>query len=124
MPGEPVETFIGVTALGIGVLVIYSAVKNVSPVALLKETVQSGTFADISKLPKLVGGKGPGSATDLNQMLKPNDPKLPSNAGPPIKCIKGEALYDPIAKRWECVGADIVPNPGGDPNGGGGGTFV
>jgi hypothetical protein len=113
MPGEPVETFLGVTGVGIGVLIVYAAVKNVSPIAVLKETVQKGTLADISKLPKLV--EGDKSATDLNQTLPPGDPGIPKSAGKPPKCAKGfTARYDTVAKKWSCIGD--VPVPGGDPN--------
>lgn len=116
MTGEPVETFIGVTALGIGTLVVYAAVKNVNPIALIKETVQSGTFADLSKLPKWIGPEHKG-ATDLNQTLPPGDPGLPSNAGKPPKCAPGfTPRWDTTIKKWSCIGD--VPLPGGQPGGG------
>lgn len=113
MPGEPVETFLGVTAMGLGVLVVYSAVKNVSPVAVIKQTIATGSLADLSKLPKLLDTPGKDS-TDLNNTLPPGDPALPANAGRPPKCASGfTPRYDLKSKHWRCIGD--VPVPGGPP---------
>lgn len=45
MPGEPAETMIGVGAIGFGALMLFCAVKNVSPVALIRQAVTTGQIS-------------------------------------------------------------------------------
>lgn len=52
MPGEPAETLVGVVGVGLGALLLYSAVKNVSPVAIIRNAVTTGSI-DLTNLPKL-----------------------------------------------------------------------
>lgn len=55
MPGEPAETMIGVGVLGFGSLMLFCAVKNVSPVALLRQAITTGNLT-LDGLPPLYGG--------------------------------------------------------------------
>lgn len=52
MPGGPAETFVGVGAVGVGALMLFCAVKNVSPVYLLRQAVQQGNIS-LANLPAL-----------------------------------------------------------------------
>lgn len=52
MAGQPAETLIGVGLLGAGVVLVFSAVKNVSPVALVKQAVTDGVLT-LDGLPKI-----------------------------------------------------------------------
>lgn len=52
MPGEPAETLVGVAGVGLGALLLYSAVKNVSPIAIIRNAVTTGSI-DLTHLPKL-----------------------------------------------------------------------
>lgn len=54
MPGEPAETMIGVAGVGLGALLLYAAVKNKSPIAIIRNAVTTGSL-DLSNVPNLVG---------------------------------------------------------------------
>lgn len=53
MPGEPAETMIGVVGVGLGALLLYSAVKNKSPIAIIRNAVTTGSL-DLVNVPGLV----------------------------------------------------------------------
>jgi hypothetical protein len=78
MAGEPAETMIGVGAFGLGILLVFAAVKNV-PVfgkdGIVTHAIRDGKFPDISKLPPLfkVGAK----AAAIPGFDQPSDPALP-----------------------------------------------
>src|SRR5258706_16334052 len=55
MPGEPAETMIGGAGVGIGALLLYAAVKNKSPIAIIRNAVTTGSIG-FSNIPNLVGG--------------------------------------------------------------------
>jgi hypothetical protein len=65
MAGQPTEAMLGIGALGLGTVLVISAFKNVSPVALIKAAVTTGDL-DLSKLPKIDSGpSGDGSANKI-----------------------------------------------------------
>lgn len=91
---SPTSAFIGVGGVGAGVLLLYCAYKNVNPVALLKQVVETGNL-DTSKLPKLFGGLG-GNNSTVNPPDAPGNPnKLPGpnlpggGQGPPQRLPGG-----------------------------------
>lgn len=49
MPGSPAETMVGVGAVGFGTLLLYAAVKNKNPVAILRHVVTTGSL-DLSTI--------------------------------------------------------------------------
>jgi hypothetical protein len=56
VPGESAETFIGIGGLGVGAVLLFGAVKNVSvfgPNGLITSVVKSGKFPDLATVPPM-----------------------------------------------------------------------
>jgi hypothetical protein len=72
MPSDNIETWLGWTGLGFGVIIAYSAYKNVSlfgPDSLIGNTLRNGIIPQVDKLPKKEGSSKGG--------FIPNIPGIP-----------------------------------------------
>jgi hypothetical protein len=106
VPGQPVETLIGVSAIGFGVVVVYGAYKNVNPLQILREAISTGKFPDISKLAKLFGSSGANAAIpgpDKSKIVDPIKAKDPALADKISKAIDAHAANPSTATEADLL---------------------
>ena len=63
MPGGPVETMVGVSLIGFGTILAYGAYKNVNPLEMIRQFIETGKFVDPNTLPKLLASTGADAAS-------------------------------------------------------------
>lgn len=63
MPGEPVETMVGVGLMGFGTILAYAAYKGINPMEIIRQFIETGKFVDPNKLPKILGSVGADNVT-------------------------------------------------------------